>query len=81
MDIIGDVFLAFLLKENLPIEEAEDLVGKVREKKLEDSICLFIESCHEFGVKKEEIVDKLIEKCQLEPEEAGKMVEIYSKDK
>ncbi len=34
MDIIGDVFLAFLLKENMPVEEAEDLVGKVREKKM-----------------------------------------------
>ena len=26
--------LAFLLKENVPIEEAEDLAGKVREKKM-----------------------------------------------
>ena len=34
LDIIGDVFLAFLLKENLPVDEAEDLVGKVREKKM-----------------------------------------------
>ncbi len=34
LDIIGDVFLAFLLKENMPVEEAEDLVGKVREKKM-----------------------------------------------
>ncbi len=119
MDIIGDVFLAFLLKENMPVEEAEDLVGKVREKKmgmlfenmvkmdiqeerrkteeqrlraeeaeqkaedaiqkLEDSIRLFIESCQEFGIAKEEIVAKLAEKYQLELEEAGKMVEMYYK--
>ena len=112
MDIIGDVFLAFLLKENMPVEEAEDLVGKVREKKmgmlfenmvkmdiqeerrkteeqrlraeeaeqkLEDSIRLFVESCQEFGIAKEEIVAKLAEKYQLELEEAGKMVEMYYK--
>ncbi len=140
LDIIGDVFLAFLLKENLPVEEAEDLVGKVREKnmgmlfenmvkmdiqeerrkteeqrrkteeerrkteeerrkteeqrcraeeaeqkaqdamqKLEDSIRLFVESCQEFGIEKEEVVAKLAEKYQLEPEEAGKMVEMYYK--
>ncbi len=147
LDIIGDVFLAFLLKENMPVEEAEDLVGKVREKKmgmlfenmvkmdiqeerrkteeqrrkteeerrkteeqrrkteeqrrraeeaeqkaeeaeqkaedaiqkLEDSIRLFVESCQEFGIAKEEVVVKLIEKYQLEPEEAGKMVEIHYK--
>ena len=34
LDIIGNVLLAFLLKENVPIEEAEDLAGKVREKKM-----------------------------------------------
>lgn len=147
LDIIGDVFLAFLLKENMPVEEAENLVGKVREKKmgmlfenmvkmdiqeerrkteeqrrrteeerrkteeqrrkteeqrrkteeqrlraeeaeqkaedaiqkLEVSIRLFIESFQEFGIAKEEIVDKLAEKYQFEPEEAGKMVEMYYK--
>ena len=34
LDIIGNVLLAFLLKENVPVEEAEDLAGKVREKKM-----------------------------------------------
>jgi len=34
LDIIGNVLLAFLLKENVPVEEAQDLVGKVREKKM-----------------------------------------------
>lgn len=34
LDIIGNVLLAFLLKENVPIEDAEDLAGKVREKKM-----------------------------------------------
>lgn len=34
LDIIGNVLLAFLLKENVPVEEAEDFVGKVREKKM-----------------------------------------------
>lgn len=113
LDIIGDVFLAFLLKENLPIEEAEDLVGKVREKKmgmlfenmvkmdiqeerrkteeqrlraeeaeqkLVDSIRLFVESFQEFGIAKVQVVDKLIEKYQLEPEEADKMAEMYYKN-
>ena len=34
VDIIADVLLAFLLKENMPVTEAEELVGKVREKKM-----------------------------------------------
>ncbi len=34
LDIIGNVLLAFLLKENVPVEEAEDLSGKVREKNM-----------------------------------------------
>ena len=34
LDIIGNVLLTFLLKENVPVEEAQDLVGKVREKKM-----------------------------------------------
>lgn len=34
LDIIGNVLLTFLLKENVPVDEAEDLVGKVREKKM-----------------------------------------------
>ena len=34
LNIIGNVLLAFLLKENVPLEEAEDLAGKVREKKM-----------------------------------------------
>lgn len=34
LDIIGNVLLAFLLKENVPVEEAQDLAGKVREKNM-----------------------------------------------
>ncbi len=34
LDIIGNVLLAFLLKENVPVEEAQDLAGKVKEKKM-----------------------------------------------
>ena len=34
LDIISDILRAFLLKMNLPLEEAEDLVGKVKEKKM-----------------------------------------------
>lgn len=34
LDIIENVLLAFLLKENVPVAEAEELVGKVREKKM-----------------------------------------------
>lgn len=34
VDIIADILLAFLLKENVPVPEAEELVGKVKEKKM-----------------------------------------------
>ncbi len=34
LDRIANVMLAFLLKANVPIPEAEELVGKVREKKM-----------------------------------------------
>ena len=34
LEIIGNVLLAFLLKENVPVEDAENLAGKVREKKM-----------------------------------------------
>ena len=34
LDIIGNVLLTFLLKENVPVEEAQDLAGKVKEKKM-----------------------------------------------
>ena len=63
------------------LQTPED-VGKFRRippQKLEDSIRLFVESCQEFGIAKEAIVDKLAEKYRLEPEEAGKMVEMYYK--
>ncbi len=34
LQIISDILLAFLLKENVPIEEAEELAGKIKEKKM-----------------------------------------------
>ncbi len=34
LDIISDILQAFLLKMNLPVEETEELVGKVKEKKM-----------------------------------------------
>ncbi|MCM1186482.1 MAG: hypothetical protein NC251_01380 [Lachnoclostridium sp.] len=34
VDIIADILLAFLLKENVPVVEAEELAGKVKEKKM-----------------------------------------------
>ncbi len=34
VDIIAKVLMAFLLKENVPLEEAEELVDKVKEKKM-----------------------------------------------
>lgn len=34
VDIIANILLAFLLKENVPIVEAEELVDKVKEKKM-----------------------------------------------
>ena len=34
LNIIANVLMAFLLKENVPVEEAENLAGKVKEKKM-----------------------------------------------
>ena len=34
LSIIANVLMAFLLKENVPVEEAENLAGKVKEKKM-----------------------------------------------
>ena len=34
LNIIGNILRAFLLKMNLPLEETEELVGKVKEKKM-----------------------------------------------
>ena len=34
VDIISNVLYAFLLKENVPVLEAEELVGKVKDKKM-----------------------------------------------
>lgn len=82
MDIIGDILLAFLLKENVPATEAENLVGKVREKKanrvlnkMADSIRVFIESCIELGIEDEIIMNKLTENFQLEPDQARERIE------
>ena len=35
-DIIGDVLMAALMKMNMPMDEVEDLVGKVRDKKVSE---------------------------------------------
>ena len=34
MSVIASVLMAYLLKVNVPVHEAEDLVGKVKEKKM-----------------------------------------------
>lgn len=126
LDIIANVLLVFLLKENVPAQEAENLVEKVREKKmarlfenmekmdiqaerrntleqreraeraeqkaeeaeqkaeevrqmLESSIRLFVESCQEFNVTKKALVEKFVEKFQVEPDVAKQKVEAYWK--
>lgn len=127
MNIIAKVLRAFLLEVNVPLQETEDLVGKVKEKKmarlfenmdkmdiqlerrkteeqrrkteeerkrteeqrkraeeaeqkLENTIRLFVESCQEFGASKEALVNKLVEKYQMESEEAKRKVERYWKE-
>ena len=35
-DIIGDVLMAALMKMNMPMDEVEDLVGKVKDKKMSE---------------------------------------------
>ena len=112
LKIIADVLFVLLLKENVPLDEAEELVEKVREKKMgelfenmehmdiqaerkntaeqreradkaeeradkaekqtkiekERGIMIFIDTCREFGLTQEEVVNKLVEKYEMNRE-------------
>lgn len=79
LDIISDILRAFLLKMNLPLEEAEDLVGKVKEKKMG----YLFENMEKMDIQEErrrtaqarkelEEAQRKVEKAQREAEEAQK---------
>lgn len=79
LDIISDILRAFLLKMNLPLEEAEDLVGKVKEKKMgylfENMEKMDIQEEHRRTAqarKELEEAQRKVEKAQREAEEAQK---------
>lgn len=109
LKIIADVMFVLLLKENVPVDEAEELVEKVREKKMgelfenmehmdiqaerrntaeqreraekaeeraekekeranraeEQRILDYIDTCREFGLSEEEILDRLAKKFEM----------------
>ena len=141
LDKIANVLLAFLLKIRVPVPEVEELVGKVKEKKMaelfenvkidvqetrrqaeeqirqaeeqvrqveqqaeeqirqveqqaaervraaqrqaeqheENGIRLLIETCQEFGLSKENMLSRLVEKYNLSRELAGSKLERYWK--
>lgn len=119
LKIIADVLFVLLLKENVPLDEAEELVEKVREKKMgelfenmehmdiqaerrntaeqrrradkekeradkaeeradkekkqrkierERDIRIFVDTCQEFGLSKEDVVNRLVEKYEMNRE-------------
>ncbi len=81
-DIIVDILMAFQLKANVPLEEAEENVGKVREK----NVARLFENAdlgdvqarrREFAELKEKIeeAEKQIERMRREQEEAEKQKE------
>ena len=102
LKIIEEVMFVLLLKENVPLQEAEELVEKVREKKMGElfenmehmdiqaerrntaeqraraekaeaqvekekmqGIQLFIETCREFGLSREEMLGRLAKKYEI----------------
>lgn len=75
LDIIGNVLLAFLLKENVPVEDAEDLAGKVREKKMG----MLFENMQKMDIQEErrktEEQRKRAEKAEQKAEEATQKLE------
>ena len=119
LKIIADVLFVLLLKENVPLDEAEELVEKVREKKMgelfenmehmdiqaerrntaeqreradkaekradkaqkqtkiekERGIKIFIDTCREFGLSQEEVVNKLAEEYEMNRELAKEWFE------
>ena len=115
--VIADVLFAFLLKANVPVEEAEELVGKVKEKKMaelfenmekmdiqaerrntaeqraradraenevekakaiiEEGIQLFVETCKEFSMPREEVILRLVAKYKMSRLEAEERLAKY----
>lgn len=75
LDIIAKVLMAFLLKENVPVEEAEDLAGKVREKKMG----MLFENMEKMDIQEErrktEEQRKRAEEAEQKAEEAEKKLE------
>jgi len=82
LDIIGNVLLAFLLKENVPVEEAEDLAGKVREKKMG----MLFENMQKMDIQEErrktaeqrmraEVAEQKVEEAEQKAEEATQKLE------
>ena len=122
LKVIADVLFVLLLKENVPLDEAEELVEKVKEKKMaelfenmekmdiqaerrntaeqrrradkekeradkaeeradkekkqrkierERDIKIFVDTCREFGLSKEDVVNRLVEKYEMNRELAG----------
>ncbi len=82
LDIIGNVLLAFLLKENVPVEEAEDLAGKVREKKMG----MLFENMQKMDIQEErrktaeqrmraEVAEQKVEEAEQKVEKAEQKVE------
>lgn len=121
LQIISDILLALLLKQNVPVEEAEDLAGNIKEKRMgllfenmekidiqeerrhteeqrrlkeeerrlreeehklremaeEKALRLFIEAYQELGAEKEIALQKLMEKFELNEEQASMCLQRY----
>ncbi len=116
-ELIGKVFKAYLLKANVPVEEAEELVEMVEEKKMaelfgnmekmdiqaerrntqeqreraekaearaemaearnEKAILLYIENCYEFGLSREAIISRVIDKFEIDEELVVKILDSF----
>ena len=80
LDIIANVLRAFLRKENVPENETETLVSKVKEKKIENGITETIKMLKDCGVTKEFIIDRICKAFHLSTEEAKEKVDLYWED-
>lgn len=82
---MAKVLLAFLLKENVPVEEAEQRAEEaeqradIAESMAETGIQLFIENSQEFAASKEATFQKLVERFGLSQEEAENKIQKYWK--
>ena len=86
---MANVLLAFLLKENVPVEEAENLVGKVKEKKMAELFANMehmdiqaerrnTEEQRQRADKAEERADKAEERADKAEQELEKAKRMYS---